>query len=61
MKQENGNNLSEPVYNHLVEMLLTQKLKPGDRIPESKLADQFGISRTPAKESSKFIPIVLRK
>jgi DNA-binding GntR family transcriptional regulator len=51
MKQENGSNLSEPVYNHLVEMLLTQELKPGDRIPESKLADQFGISRTPIREA----------
>ena len=27
------------------------ELKPGDRIPENKIAQQFGISRTPIREA----------
>jgi len=51
VKSVNGNNLSEPVYEHLVEMILTLKLKPGEKVPEAKIAKQFGISRTPIREA----------
>lgn len=51
MKRAEGSNLGEVVYEHLVEMLLTQQLKPGDRVPENKIAMQFGISRTPIREA----------
>lgn len=51
MKSASGNNLSEPVYEHLVEMILTLKLKPGEKVPEAKIAKQFGISRTPIREA----------
>ncbi len=51
MKSANSSNLSEPVYEHLIEMILSLKLKPGEKIPEAKIAKQFGISRTPIREA----------
>jgi DNA-binding GntR family transcriptional regulator len=51
MKSEKGVNLSEPVYKHLVDMILSLQLKPGEKIPETKIAEQFGISRTPIREA----------
>ena len=51
MKSANGINLSEPVYEHLIEMILSLKLKPGEKVPEAKIAKQFGISRTPIREA----------
>ena len=51
MKCTNSSNLSEPVYEHLVNMILTLQLKPGERVPEAKIAKQFGISRTPIREA----------
>ena len=51
MKVDGRKNLSEPVYEHLLEMLLTQELRPGDKVPESVLAEQFGVSRTPVREA----------
>jgi DNA-binding GntR family transcriptional regulator len=51
MKSANGSNLSEPVYEHLIEMILSLQLKPGEKVPEAKIAKQFGISRTPIREA----------
>lgn len=39
------------VYKEIYEMLITGVLKPGDRVTEGKLAEQFGISRTPVREA----------
>ena len=33
MKADQGNNLSEMVYHYLLDMILSMKIKPGDRIP----------------------------
>ena len=47
MKNES---LSETVYQYLLDQILTMKIKPGDKVPEAKIAGEFGISRTPIRE-----------
>ena len=44
---------SEQVYEHLKNLILSRALKPGEKIPEAKLAAQFGLSRTPIREAIK--------
>ena len=39
--------LSIPVYEKLKEMILTNELKPGEKLLQEKLAVQLGVSRTP--------------
>ncbi len=39
--------LSQPVYERLKRMILSQELKPGDKIVQEKIAEQLGVSRTP--------------
>ncbi|MEM9338165.1 MAG: GntR family transcriptional regulator [Bacteroidota bacterium] len=39
--------LSKPVYEKLKEMILTQELKPGEKIVQEKIAESLGVSRTP--------------
>lgn len=51
MKLEQSSNLSEMVYHYLLDMILSMRIKPGDRIPEAKIASQFGISRTPIRDA----------
>ena len=53
MKADQGNNLSGMVYHYLLDMILSMKIKPGDRIPEARIATQFGISRTPIRDAMK--------
>lgn len=45
--------MSDIVYEHLKNMILSLELKPGERIPEAKIASHFGISRTPIREAIK--------
>lgn len=45
-----GENLSESVYQYLLDEIFSMKIKPGDKIPEAKIASEFGISRTPIRE-----------
>ncbi len=40
-------NLDQKVYSQLKSMILDQKLKPGSKIYQEKLAEDLGISRTP--------------
>ena len=47
------NPVSEQVYQYLIEMILSLQIKPGDRIPETMIAQQFNISRTPIREALK--------
>lgn len=39
------------VYHEIYQLLLTGVFKPGDRVTEAKLAERFGISRTPVREA----------
>lgn len=53
MDKEQKAIMSDIVYEHLKNMILSLELKPGERIPEAKIAKYFGISRTPIREAIK--------
>lgn len=40
-----------PAYEHILSLIMTQQLLPGQKIPETKIAEQFGISRTPVRDA----------
>ncbi|MBS4959895.1 MAG: GntR family transcriptional regulator [Clostridiales bacterium] len=44
-------NLSVEAYEHIKQMILHVEIKPGERIPEEKIAGQLGSSRTPIREA----------
>lgn len=44
-------NLNESVYKFILDQILSNKYKPGDKIQEAKLAADFGTSRTPIREA----------
>lgn len=44
-------NLSVEAYEHIKQMILHLEIKPGERIPEEKIASQLGSSRTPIREA----------
>lgn len=46
-----GKNLSEQVHEYIKNMILKSEIKPGERIPEEKIAAQLGVSRTPIREA----------
>lgn len=43
--------LKQKVHDTLVQWILEGSLKPGDKIPELRIANNFGISRTPVREA----------
>ena len=47
----NPRNLSDDAYNILAKKIISGKLKAGVKLIESKLANNFGISRTPIREA----------
>lgn len=44
-------NLNEAVYQYVLDQILSTKYKAGDKIPEAKIAAEFGTSRTPIREA----------
>ena len=48
-------NLDTKVYGRLKAMILERKLLPGERIPQERLARDFGISRTPLVSALKYL------
>ena len=50
---ENYNGLSDSVYEHLLEEILSSRLKPGEKIPEARIASEFGCSRAPIRDAMK--------
>lgn len=48
-------NLDAKVYDRLKSMILERKLLPGEKIPQEKLAQDLGISRTPLVNALKFL------
>ena len=42
MKKNEG--LSEQVYNYLLSQILSDELKPGEKIAEAKIAQEFNIN-----------------
>ena len=43
--------ISNPIYNYLKESVLSGVFAPGEQITESKIAAQFGSSRTPVRDA----------
>lgn len=43
--------LSERVYQQVLDLIMTKSIKCGERIPEEKIAQMLGISRTPIREA----------
>ena len=43
--------LAEQVYNYIKRLILSGELKGGEKIPEERVARQFGVSRTPIREA----------
>src|SRR5689334_11674964 len=52
MRSENDSNqlLGEVAYKAVRDAIVANKLKPGDRVSEYKVAEWLNISRTPARE-----------
>ncbi len=48
-------NLDQKVYEILKEMIIDRQMLPGDKIPQEKLAQELGISRTPLISALKFL------
>ncbi|WP_243009031.1 GntR family transcriptional regulator [Clostridium sp. AM58-1XD] len=51
MKTEHAVSLTEPVYEHILNMILNLELRPGDKVPETAIAKDLGISRTPVRDA----------
>ena len=51
MKTQSSASLTEPVYDHILNLILNMELKPGDRIPEVTIAQELGVSRTPVRNA----------
>ncbi|MGB6405981.1 MAG: GntR family transcriptional regulator [Planococcus donghaensis] len=45
--------LADRAYEYIKKMIITGELKPGQELPEEKLAHELGISRTPLREALK--------
>jgi DNA-binding GntR family transcriptional regulator len=43
--------LSDQVYYYIKRMILSGEIRGGERIPEEKVAERFGVSRTPIREA----------
>jgi DNA-binding GntR family transcriptional regulator len=48
-------NLDQKAYQIIKAMIIDRQLLPGDKIPQEKLADDLGISRTPLVNALKFL------
>ena len=46
-------NLSDQVYTYIKRMILSGEIKAGERIPEERVGQLFGVSRTPIREALK--------
>jgi len=45
--------LSEQVFTHIKDLILSGELRGGEKIPENKIAEHLGVSRTPIREALK--------
>ena len=43
--------LRERIVEFIKDAVISGSLKPGERVPESEIAERFGISRTPIREA----------
>lgn len=45
--------LSDKVHHYIKDLILAGELKAGERVPEIRVAERFGVSRTPIREALK--------
>lgn len=50
---KNNTGLADQTYEYILNMIMTKQLMPGERIPEAKIAKEFGISRSPVRDAMK--------
>ena len=43
--------LSDPIYSHLLQAIMSGQIRPGARLTESHIATRFGVSRTPVRDA----------
>jgi len=56
MSAENENsNLSQTVYDYIMQMLIKQEIKCGERISEENISERLNISRTPIREALRLL------
>lgn len=48
-------NLSEQIAEHLIEQIIAFKMPPGERVPEQKVAEELGVSRSPVREAFRIL------
>ena len=51
MDMKSPQNITEQISNYIEEKIITLKLRPGQRILESQLAEEMGVSRGPVRDS----------
>lgn len=49
--ERNQSNLSDQVYDYIKRMILAGEIKGGEKIPEEKVGNFIGVSRTPIREA----------
>ncbi|WKA57002.1 GntR family transcriptional regulator [Planococcus shenhongbingii] len=49
--------LAEQAYEYIKKLIITGELKPGEELPEERLAVELGISRTPLREALKRLAV----
>jgi DNA-binding GntR family transcriptional regulator len=52
-QDKNASTLGDQIYNQLKNGIISQEIKPKDRISEDKIAAQYSVSRTPVREAIK--------
>jgi len=50
--------LSDQIYKHIREMIIKNELKSGERIIETKIAKQLGVSQTPVREALRELEVM---
>ncbi len=51
VKKQSRQSVRHTTYDRLKEMILTGRLRPSERLPESRLAERIGVGRTPLREA----------
>src|SRR5665647_1408181 len=49
--KKGSDNYTTIIYNTILEKIIDGILKPGDKLSDMELSNQFGFSRTPAREA----------
>lgn len=59
MEHISYSNLSKPIYDKIKSMILSNELKPGQKIIQEKLASELGVSRTPLNKALQMLEFEL--